>query len=103
MNRHAFIEEAEKRFYQLFRSSKNGNIPSAEERNRLEGFIDAGVFMGMLKADEVDELIERVHYSVFNMTMEEHRVKHAPSWVSSAIDYSYYDSPTFERSQQSKS
>ncbi len=102
MNRHGFLEEVEKRFNDLFRTSKRGNIPPAEQRHKLEGFVEAGIFLGLVRSEEVDALIEQIHLSVFGMTMEEHRLHHATSWSQSKIDYSPYDEPTFERLSSNK-
>ncbi len=102
MNRRGFIEELEKRFTELFQASKKGNVPSAQQRHKLEGFVEAGVYLNLVRHAEVEELIERVHLLVFRMTRKEHKEKNAASWSQSKIDYSSYDAPTFERLSNQK-
>jgi len=102
MNRRGFIEELEKRFMEQFKASKKGNVPSLQDRYKLEGFVEAGIYLSLVRHAEVEELIERVHLLVFRMTRAEHKEKHAASWSQSNIDYSSYDAPTFERLSNQK-
>jgi len=99
MNKYGFIEEVEKKLKQMFESSRDGMVPPAKQRHRLEGFIEAGVFMGMARNEEIADLMEKVHYEVFNMSMQDHKMQHLFSWTDKKIDYSPYDAPTYERRQ----
>ncbi|NND00490.1 MAG: hypothetical protein HKN85_09945 [Gammaproteobacteria bacterium] len=99
MNKHGFVKEVERRLAEMYKASRNGHIASAEQRHQLEGFIQAGIFIAMVKSEEMAELMERVHLEVFGMSIEEHKHQHAISWDGNKIDYSYYDAPTYERLQ----
>ena len=99
MNKYGFIEEVERRLRELYLGSKNGHIASPEQRHQLEGFIQAGIFISMVRAEEMEEVIENIHQEVFGMSIEEHKHQHAISWDGNKIDYSNYDVPTYERLQ----
>jgi len=102
MNRNAFINEVEKNITHIFSAEKNGNVPSAEQTSQLQGFIQAGVFLGLVKLPEMQALMESVHMAVFGQTMEKRKLEQPGSWSARTIDYSIYDSPAYTRSTGSQ-
>jgi len=92
-----YLLEIESRLGKLFRASKEGYKSPDSERHRLEGFINAGVFLGITSNQEVSAIMARVHQSVFGVSIEQRNQQQSATWPESGIDYDYYDIPTFER------
>lgn len=100
-SREEYLEEIETRLTRMFRASRDGHKASPAERHRREGFIQADSFLGLASKDELQSLIERVHYDIFGKTLKERQFEQATSWVPENIDYSQYDQPTYERHRTS--
>ncbi|AQA18149.1 hypothetical protein BST95_07755 [Halioglobus japonicus] len=95
--REDYLEEVETRLARMFRASRDGHKASPVDRHRLEGFIQAGSFLGLASKDELQSLMARVHFEVFGKSIEERQSEQANSWVLESIDYSQYDQPAYER------
>ena len=97
MDKKEYLDEVNKRLTRLFKASKGGyKIPDID-RHRLEGFLQAGIFMKITTPAEMSELLERAHYSVFEKTIQERRSEKSTSWSDIEIDYGLFDSPTYLR------
>jgi len=92
-----FTQEVERKLQKLFSASKEGYKPPDIERQRLTGFIHAGVFMGIATNKEMHDLMEATHYSVFGKTIKERKETQQISWEGHDINYDQYEQPTFER------
>ena len=57
MNRENYLNEVEKRLNRLFTASKEGYKAAPAERHRLEGFMAAGVFMGLVTNAELAKVM----------------------------------------------
>ena len=97
MNKQKFLSEVQDRLIKVFHASKEGYKVPEVQRYRLEGFIHAGVFMKLVSNVEIQALMNEIHLSIFNMTIEERKQKNGASWNDESIDYSQYDMPTFDR------
>jgi len=97
MNKEHYISEVEKRLSRIFSASKDGYKISTVERNRLEGFMQAGVFIGLVTNKELSRLMEDVHISIFDKTIRERKNEQDSHWRDEEIDYSQYEQPTFGR------
>ncbi len=97
MTNEDFLNEVEKRLSRHFSASKSGYKIPAIERHRLEGFIQAGVFMGLTTNVEMKGLMDSIHMSIFGKTIEEHKALKSINMPEWEIDYSQYEQPTFER------
>lgn len=92
-----YIDEVSNRFSRLFSASKAGyKVPDAE-RHRLEGFIQAGIYLELATNPELKELMEQVHFSVFGKTISQRHKEKPVAWPEVLNEYDQYDSPTFER------
>ena len=97
MDKSDYLAEVTKRLTKLFRASKVGyKIPDID-RHRLEGFVQAGIYMGIATPAEMSALMEGIHYSVFGKTTKERKSEKPPNWSDIEIDYDKFDSPTFLR------
>jgi hypothetical protein len=97
MDKNDFITEVSDRLNKVFRASKEGyKIPSIE-RHRLEGFIQAGVFMKVATQAEMSKLLEDTHYSIFEKTIQGRKLEKTASWSDFNINYEKFDTPIFLR------
>ncbi|HEY8568777.1 hypothetical protein [Microbulbifer sp.] len=95
-----FTHEVSRRLRGLFGTSKLGMPIPPIERHRLEGFMQAGIFLGLSSKAELAQLMEEIHFDIFGKTIAEHRAQAPLSWVFEEVDYSLYESPAYERTHQ---
>ena len=94
-----YLHEVENRLVRMFRASRDGHKAAAEERHRLEGFMQAGAFLGLAASDELKSLMNQVHVDVFGKTIRERQSEQSTPQVPENIDYSKYEQPAYERGQ----
>lgn len=92
-----FLQEVEYRLALMFRASKDGHKASPIDRHRLEGFMQAGVFLELAPSDEIQALMERVHFDIFEKTIEQRQKDLTVTWQSETLDYSRFEAPSYER------
>ncbi len=97
MDKKEYLAEVTKRLTRLFKASKEGHKIPGIDRHRLEGFIEAGIFMRIATPAEMSKLLEEAHYSVFGKTIQGRRSEKSASWPDIEIDYDKFDSPTYLR------
>ena len=97
MNKDNFIDEVKKRLNRIFKASKDGYKVSPEERHRLEGFMNAGVYMGVVTNAELAKVMNDSHLSIFGKSVLQRKAEKKTSWQEEVIDYSAYEQPAFER------
>lgn len=97
MNRESYLIEVESRLKRIFSASKEGYKVTPAERHRLEGFMQAAVFMKLASNAELAKLMEAVHLSVFGKTIQQRKTEQAGKWQDEMIDYSQYEQPAYER------
>ena len=97
MDKSDYLAEVSNRLIKMFRASKEGyKIPDID-RHRLEGFMHAGIFMGVATPVEMSKLLEEAHYSVFGKTIKERKSEKPASWPDFDINYDKFDSPAYLR------
>ena len=97
MNKEQYLNEVKSRLAKLLESSKAGYKLPDIERHRLEGFIQAGVFLKLTTNVEMNSLMESLHFEVFGKTIETRKKENSAIWPDISIDYEQYEQPTFER------
>jgi hypothetical protein len=95
--RQQFMQEAGQRLLTMFNNSKQRIKASDAERFRLQGFMQAGVFLGLSNNHELQQLMEDMHQQVFAMSIRERRLQQEAGREGEGIDYSFYDAPAFNR------
>jgi hypothetical protein len=96
-DREEYLHEVETRLARMFRASREGHKAAPVERHRLEGFIQAGTFVGLATKEEVKNVMDRVHFDVFGKSIEDRQSDLSKSWTPENIDYSQYELPAYER------
>ncbi|NKI16889.1 hypothetical protein HCU74_05575 [Spongiibacter sp. KMU-166] len=97
MDRKHYMDELARRIERLCRASKEGYKSSAVERHRLEGFIQAGVFLGITSNTETKSLLENTYLTVFGKPLRDGEGASSAALGVEMLDYSQYDSPSFMR------
>ena len=97
MDKHQFSSEVERQLGVIFTAIRAGHKPPELLKHRCEGFMRAGVFMGVVNNVELSDLMEKIHLEVVGMTIQERVAKHKEKWSRELVDYSDFDIPTFER------
>ena len=98
MDKQKFLTEVEARLTELFSASKRSQKLPAFVKHRCEGFMHAGVFMGLVTNDELQALMERIHLDICGKTIEQTKQDKAHIWNEEVTDYSLYDAPPKTRS-----
>jgi len=97
MDKNEYLTEVNKRLTKLFRASREGyKIPDID-RHRLEGFMQAGIFMEIATPAEMSKLLEEAHYSVFGKAIRDRKSELSTTWTDIEVDYDKFDSPSFLR------
>ena len=92
-----FINEVKHRLKTIFNSSKEGYRVLSVEKHRVEGFMQAGVFLDLISNEELYDVMQEVHMSVFDMSIEERQKINEIKWNDEQIDYGGYEIPSFLR------
>lgn len=90
-----YLVELQRRIKQMCRASKEGYKATPTERHRLEGFIQAGVFMELTTNSDARALLEQIYQETFGRPMSAD--SEAPRWDAPTPDYDLYDKPTYLR------
>jgi|TARA_A100001518_G_C1225174_1_gene72748 hypothetical protein len=97
MTANQYLSEIEQRLRKHFSASRDGYKLPDQDRHRLEGFMQGAIFMGFATSQQLADLMERVHFSVFGKTIAERREESVSLWPQATIDYNHYDQPAYER------
>jgi hypothetical protein len=64
---------------------------------RLDGFIEAGLLIGIVQKDELQKLIDAEHMAKFGMTRKQRRAESKLAKEETAVDWGVYDPPAIHR------
>jgi hypothetical protein len=69
--------------------------------SEFDGFVKAGMTLGIATKDEIQKVIDDEHWSIFQMTREERKAKKATDTNkktnNEVVDWAVYDIPTIKR------
>jgi len=87
-----------KELLQLFYGTKDLNSAYRKKlESKVDGFIAAGILIGLISKPELQTIIDTEHMSAFGMTRYERREKLKFQSKGAAIDWDIYDIPTIHR------
>ena len=87
-----------KELLQLFYGTKDLNSAYRKKlESKIDGFIAAGILIGLISKPELQKIIDAEHMSAFGMTRNERREKLKFQSKGVAIDWDIYDIPTIHR------
>jgi hypothetical protein len=97
MQKDQFLDEVRHHLHLIFLGIAEQHRPEPLEKARLEGFMRAGVFLGVTSNTELQALMEEIHFEVFGETIAERALQRKGHPGPDQIDYGQYDSPAIER------
>lgn len=97
MTKDDYLNEVRRELKIIFQTIKLCRKNDAKEKYRCEGFMKAGVFLGLVTNTELRSVMEQVHFEVFGQTIEGRAESRKHIWRESETDYSAYEVPTFLR------
>jgi hypothetical protein len=87
-----------KELLQLFYGTKDLNSAYRKKlESKVDGFIAAGILIGIISKQELQKIIDAEHMNAFGMTRNERREKLKFQSKGAAIDWDIYDIPTIHR------
>lgn len=69
MDKERFLDEVTRQLRIIFDAIREGHKPPEVLKHRCEGFMRAGVFLGVVKTPELSTLMEDLHLDVVGMTL----------------------------------
>ena len=66
-------------------------------KNRLDGFIEAGLLIGIVDNSELQDLIDAEHMNAFGMTRKQRRAESKLGTKDTKVDWGIYDAPAINR------
>jgi len=66
-------------------------------KNRLDGFIEAGLLIGIVDNGELQDLIDTEHMNAFGMTRKQRRADSKLGAKDTKVDWGIYDAPAINR------
>ena len=68
-------------------------------KNRLDGFIHAGLVIGIASNAEVKVIVEEVHMNVFGMTIKQRGIELKLGSKAAEVSWDLYDTPSIVNSR----
>lgn len=98
MNTTEFENQVIVRLTQLFQQSKSQGQTTDKQKGRVEGFLSAGQYLGVISAERGRELMNQAYYQVFGVELNEvERTKARRKQALIADNDDYLDIPAIER------
>ena len=99
MDKEHFLTEVESRLRSIMNASKILGKALVVEKYRCQGFMKAGVVLGISTNSELQQLIEAVHFDIFGQTIKEREQARTSVWKEEEIDYNQYEISPLLRDQ----
>lgn len=94
-----FIDAATHQLNEFYTKLRQTKQSDEIMKAKVEGFMFAGVVLGLVNNDEFKQLVEDVHFDVFGMTVAERRMKSALN-SGDEDSWSVYDEPSWKRNRR---
>lgn len=92
-----FTDELQRQITRICRSSKEGYKTAAVDRHRLEGFIHAGVFLGLTTNQAAKALFDDTYLSITGNSLNQTNKRSGGAIMLELPDYDKFDTPTYLR------
>ncbi len=97
MEKESFKQECTRQLTDYFQLLHKNKLDT-ELKQRVQGFINAGEFLGVITRVEAIALMNEAHFAVFGMTNEQRKIRKAEiKAVRGDQDASIFDIPAVER------
>lgn len=94
--REQFLAETAKQLGRIYSDLKLRQKLGMKMKHRTEGYMYAGQQLGLVSKEELESLMEKMHFEVFAMSIAERRLQTLKG-EQQEIDGSYYDTPITQR------
>jgi len=92
-----FQQEALSRLIKLFQHSKTSKTDQ-KNKHRLEGFLHAGEYLGLITHEEGIDMLEQAHFEVFGESIKQKQARKAQYRTAlNSDDLDFFDTPAIER------
>lgn len=98
-SRQLYLAEVDKQLRLMFSASKDGYKVTEATRHRLEGFMQAGIFLGLATKDELSMRMDTIHQSIFGKSIRQRHAEQTATWTDSTTDYAQFELPSYIRKQ----
>ncbi|WP_394174118.1 hypothetical protein [Thalassotalea litorea] len=98
MDKQDFALQATQQLTNLFMKSKSQGKTTDKEKGRVEGFLHAGQFLGLITAEQGRDLMSQAYFEVFGVELD--KVESAKARRKQALERDnddYLDIPAIER------
>ncbi len=97
LHKEAFQNECKRQLTEYFQFLHKNKLDT-ELKHRVQGFVNAGEFLGVITRAEAIALMDETHFTVFGMTNEQRKTRKAEiKAVRSDQEASIFDIPAVER------
>lgn len=100
MDKQSFISACNAQLILVFEKAKNHQRDD-KQKHRTEGFINAGVTLGLISNEEANAMLDQTHFEVFGESIASRKVRKAS--IKEAIargDEDFINIPAYERARK---
>jgi hypothetical protein len=95
-----FLESVKQQLRDFYQDLRHTSKANEINKARIEGYMLAGVQIGLTNNEELKDIMINVHYEVFGKSIEQRRIEYALEYRSEE-HWEIYDSPSYERKTDS--
>ena len=88
-----FLDDFKVILEDLYKVQRKKGSPNKEKKGFVDGFMHAGILIGLVDIEELQKQIDQVHLDVFGKTLEERKALIKSAQLSEDV----LDIPTFHR------
>ena len=97
MSTEVYLTEIRDQLRIYFLGIKNGQDPALPTKYQLEGFMRAGVILGITSNADLQKMMEEIHQQVFNESIEGRKLRKSGRYSELNVNYAQYESPAISR------
>jgi len=98
-----YLEELHARVAKYYSYGEAEPTVKKDLKLEIKGFLDAGIKTGLVSIEQTKEIINTEHQKAFGMSVEERRLKKRIAQADDPIEWSTYETPTYQRTISRKS
>ena len=92
-----YLNATKELLQQLYSIEDNNSDNYERTRNKLDGFMQAGIVIGIASKKELQDVIDKEHMDIFGITIKQRRAELKLEKKENEIDWDIYDTPTIHR------
>jgi hypothetical protein len=92
-----YLEQAKEHLVKLYGIENVKSQVYHQLKSRLDGFIEAGLVVGIVDNRELQNLIDAAHINAFGMTRKQRQAESKLDMRDTKVNWGIYDTPTIHR------